>query len=112
MHTVAFACKRVEGMSREEYARHYREIHAPLARRLPGLVEYRQMLLRDEADGPVVSAGYDSLSVYVFADDAAAAAAWASPEGIELNEDTPTFMDWDSVLTFPVASELSMAPIS
>ncbi len=27
MHTVMFACKRLNGMSREEYEHHYHEIH-------------------------------------------------------------------------------------
>jgi uncharacterized protein (TIGR02118 family) len=111
MHTVIFACKRVDGMSREEYERHYRETHGPLAQRLPGLVEYRQLILRQgAAESPVPLAGYDSLSIYVFRDDAAAAAAWASPEGIKLNEDTPRFMDWPTILTFAVESERALAP--
>ena len=44
---------------------------------------------------------YDSVSTYVFTDDAAAEAAWASPEGIALNEDTSVFMDWDTVIAYP-----------
>ncbi|MBT8162258.1 MULTISPECIES: hypothetical protein [Arthrobacter] len=33
----------------------------------------------------------------------AAAAAFESPEGVALNEDTGRFMDWPSVLTIPLA---------
>ena len=101
MHTIVFACQRVPGMSRADYETHYHEIHAPLACALPGLLEYRQMLIRSDYQWHDQASDYDSISTYVFADDAAAQAAWASPEGIALNEDTGAFMDWDTVIAYP-----------
>ena len=110
-HTIMFACRRVPDLTRAEYEQHYREIHAPLSRRLPGLVEYRQALLSEgEADGPVPTARYDSISTYVFVDDEAARAAWASPEGEAVNNDTPTFMDWQTIMSFQIQSERVLTP--
>jgi uncharacterized protein (TIGR02118 family) len=101
MHSIVFVTRRLPHLSHEEFVEHYIRVHAPLARRLPGLVEYRQMPIRRDYVWEGRSAEYDAVSVYVFESDDAAAAAWASPEGVELNEDTPTFMDWDSILAFP-----------
>lgn len=101
MHTIIFATRRKPGLTREQFAEHYRAVHAPLARRLPGLVEYRQTLLRDDYQWRGQRCDYDAISVYVFTSDAAAQAAWASPEGIALNEDTGAFIDWDTIVAYP-----------
>ncbi|MEU9343807.1 EthD family reductase [Streptomyces sp. NPDC048278] len=101
MHTIIFATRRKPGLTREQFAEHYRSVHAPLARRLPGLVEYRQTLLRDDYRWEGQKCGYDAVSVYVFESDEAAEAAWASPEGVALNEDTLLFIDWDTVISYP-----------
>jgi uncharacterized protein (TIGR02118 family) len=101
MHTIVFACRRLPTLSRTDYERHYWEVHAPLASALPGLVEYRQMLIRDDYEWQGQEREYDSISTYVFTDDAAAEAAWASPEGIAVNDDTGKFMDWDTVIAYP-----------
>ncbi|MFJ3802875.1 EthD domain-containing protein [Streptomyces sp. NPDC090088] len=101
MHTIIFATRRKPGLTREQFAEHYRSVHAPLARRLPGLVEYRQTLLRDDYQWEGQKCGYDAVSVYVFESDEAAEAAWASPEGVALNEDTLLFIDWDTVISYP-----------
>jgi uncharacterized protein (TIGR02118 family) len=101
MHTIIFATKRKPGLAREQFAEHYRTIHAPLACRLPGLVEYRQTLLRDDYQWQGQRCDYDAISVYVFTSDIAAEAAWVSPEGVALNEDTGAFIDWDTVISYP-----------
>lgn len=101
MHTIVFATRRKPGLTREQFAEHYRTIHAPLARKLPGLVEYRQTLLRDDYQWQGQQCSYDAISVYVFTSDEAAEAAWASPEGAAVNEDTHLFIDWDTVIAYP-----------
>jgi uncharacterized protein (TIGR02118 family) len=40
MHTVIYQLYRQEGMSREEFARHWTEIHAPIAAKLPHVKSY------------------------------------------------------------------------
>lgn len=101
MHTIVFATKRKPGLTREQFADHYRDVHAPLARKLPGLVEYRQTLLRDDYQWHGQPCDYDAISVYVFTSDEAAQAAWTSPEGLAVDEDTGLFMDWDTVIAYP-----------
>jgi uncharacterized protein (TIGR02118 family) len=101
MHTVVFITKRVDGMTHDEFVAHYEQIHAPLARELPGLIEYRQLPIRRDYEWNGQPADYDAVSVYVFESDDAAAAAWASPAGVAVNEDTVKFMHWDSILAFP-----------
>ena len=105
MFTIAFLTRRVPGMTRQEFFRHYHETHFPLAIRLPGLVSYQQNRIAHEDDiwtEPESFPDYDALSLYSFESREAADAAFSSPEGQALNEDTGTFMDWPSVLSIPV----------
>ena len=102
MHTIILATKRKPDVSLSEFIRHYHDVHAPLAQRLPGLLEYRQMLIRHEGPRSDEAIDYDAVSIYVFKDDESAEAAWKSPEGVLLEEDTGKFIDWPSVLAMPV----------
>ena len=105
MFTVAFLTKRLPQMSREAFFAHYGETHLPLAAKLPGLVSYQQTEIShgDRAWAQPESFGtYDALSLYTFASREDADRAFASPEGVALNEDTGLFIDWDSVLSIPV----------
>jgi uncharacterized protein (TIGR02118 family) len=110
VHTIVFATRRLPHLTHEDFVRHYQEVHAPLAQALPGLVEYRQMPIRTDLEWNGQEARYDAVSVYVFASDEAASAAWESPQGVELNEDTVCFMDWDSILAFPGHDTLLYGP--
>lgn len=101
MHTIVFAVKRLPHLTHEEYLRHYTEVHGPLARKMPGLIEYRQMPIRQDYQWNGQIAEYDSISIYVYESDEAAAAADASPQGLALKEDTMKIMDFDAVLSFP-----------
>jgi uncharacterized protein (TIGR02118 family) len=100
-HTLVFATRRKPGLTREEFAEHYHTVHAPLARKLPGLVEYRQTLLREDHLWHGQRCEYDAVSVYVFESDEAAEAAWKSPEGTAVDEDTGRFIDWATVIAYP-----------
>jgi uncharacterized protein (TIGR02118 family) len=101
MHIIVFVTRRLPHLSHEEFAEHYERVHAPLAQKLPGLVEYRQMDIRADYAWNGQEPTYDAVSTYVFESDEVAAAAWESSEGVVLNEDTVKFMEWDSILAFP-----------
>lgn len=45
--------------------------------------------------------GYDALSIYTFGSREVALAAFTSPEGLLVEQDTGKFMDWPSVLSIP-----------
>ncbi|MGA9914079.1 EthD domain-containing protein [Paraburkholderia sp.] len=105
MHTIAFLFKRKPGMTREAFDHHYKEIHAPIAARLPGLVEYRHYPAREANRGDVhahVPHGFDALSVYTFESEEAAAAAWNSPENGPVQTDTLLFIDVETMITLPL----------
>ena len=110
MHTIVFITRRLPHLTHDGFVEHYRQVHAPLARRLPGLVEYRQMPIRRDYKWEGQDPSYDAVSVYAFESDEAAVAAWESPEGIVLNEDTVKFMDWNTILAFPGASFDTLLP--
>jgi uncharacterized protein (TIGR02118 family) len=101
MFTMVYACRRIPGMTRAEYEAYYRDVHTPFARALPGLIEYRQMLVDQDFEWDGRTCEYDSVSTYVFPDQETARAAWASEAGLALEADTPLFMDWEAVLPFP-----------
>jgi uncharacterized protein (TIGR02118 family) len=109
-HSIVFVTRRLPHLTHEEFVRHYEEVHAPLAQQLPGLVEYRQMPIRADYEWNGQQTRFDAVSVYVFESDEAATAAWASPEGVAVNEDTVIFMEWESILAFPGHSFQSYGP--
>lgn len=110
VHTIVFVTKRRPELSLEEFTQHYREIHGPLARNLPGLVAYEQRLVRHEGPRSNEAPDYDAVSTYVFESDEAAEAAWSSPEGMLVQEDTGRFMDWTTVMALPVTPGLVSLP--
>jgi uncharacterized protein (TIGR02118 family) len=71
-----------------EFHRHYREVHIPLAKSLPGLRRYT--VSRDVA--LIRGAGpYYMIAELDFDDRAALEAAFASPEGQAAAQDVPKF---------------------
>lgn len=103
MYALVYLTKHIDSITLEEFFRHYHDVHYGLALKLPGLVSYTQTRIRrDGFLGDLAIGEYDALSQYVFESSDAAAAAFSSPEGVALNEDTGLFMDWPSVVTIPV----------
>ncbi|HWH26379.1 MAG TPA: EthD family reductase [Pseudolysinimonas sp.] len=103
MFTIAFLTKRRPDLSLDEYLHHYEKVHFPLAVKLPGLVSYTQQpIVHGGWNGTDSFPEYDGLSLYTFESKDEADAAFASPAGVALNEDTGLFMDWPSVLSIPV----------
>jgi uncharacterized protein (TIGR02118 family) len=105
-HTVfkiVFLTKRKPGLTLEEYLEHYRTVHYPLAAALPGLISYEQQPLDHSGwKGVDDVADYDALSTYTFESKEIAVAAYASPAGLALEEDTGVFIDWPTVKSIPV----------
>jgi uncharacterized protein (TIGR02118 family) len=105
MHTIAFLFRRKPGMSREQFEFHYKEVHGPIAAKLPGLIEYRHYPIRDANRGDVhadIPPGFDALSMYTFESEDAAVAAWGSPENVPVQADTLEFIDVDTMITLPL----------
>ncbi|MED4240963.1 EthD domain-containing protein [Priestia megaterium] len=106
MHSVMFIFKRQSHLTLEEFYDHYEHIHGPLARRLEGLVEYRQHPTRKPGlgDGAYIpeKAPYDAASVYTFESPEAAEMAWISDVGKELDLDTHKLMDTKTMISLPI----------
>ena len=77
MLKVVSLMKRKEGMSFEDFRKWALEEHPPLGQRLPGIRHYRMSVVLE--DNP--SLPCDAVSEFWFDDEAARAAAFATPEG-------------------------------
>ncbi|MEB3371726.1 EthD domain-containing protein [Saccharopolyspora mangrovi] len=102
VYTLAFLTRPKPGITEDEFFVHYRDVHRPLAQKLPGLLAYRQTRIRKDGFRGADAGDYAAYSEYTFNSEQDAAVAWRSPEGIALDEDTGRFMDWPSVLTLPL----------
>ena len=84
-----------EDLTLEEFRRHWREVHAPIARRLPGLRAYTQHHVVDTGardDFPAPPATVDGIVELVFDSVEEMDAALAGPVGRELVDDARNFM--------------------
>jgi uncharacterized protein (TIGR02118 family) len=77
MLKVVSLMKRKEGMSFEDFRKWALEEHPPLGQRLPGIRHYRMSVVLE--DNPALPC--DAVSEFWFDDEAARAAAFATPEG-------------------------------
>ncbi|NMI03397.1 EthD domain-containing protein [Paenibacillus sp. SZ31] len=106
MHSIVFIFKRHAELTLEEFYHHYEHVHGPIARQLPGLVEYRQHPVREAGSGDGDYAdklqGYDAISTYTFESAEAAAVAWTSETGKILDDDTLRMLDVSTMITMPV----------
>jgi uncharacterized protein (TIGR02118 family) len=78
-------------LTRDEFRRHLKDVHAPLAMNLPGLRKYTQNYAG--SDPMRKSPGWDAIVELYFDSWAAMEAAWASPEGAASDADLPAFAD-------------------
>lgn len=85
---------RAEGTSHEEFARHLREEHVPIAEALPGLQRYSTSL----PNSPENSA-YDGLAEATFRDMSAVRAAFDSEVGERVLDDVEAIADMDETET-------------
>ena len=90
MYTQLFLCTRPGHMSHAEFRSYWRDIHGPIAKRLPGLEEYVQL---DAAEDDAGGWTFDGVALMTFQDQAAAETAWASVEGRATMDDAANFAD-------------------
>ena len=90
----------------QQFRHHLQEVHAPLARNLPGLRAYKQNhVVADSKHNP----GWDAIVELYFDDWAAMEAAWASPQGKDSDTDLPLFVDLTRT-TWSVVEEINLLP--
>jgi len=78
-------------LTADQFHRHMRETHGPLAMSLPGLRKYVQNFAsKDAARQP---AGWDAIVELYFEDRPSMEAAWASPQGAASDADLAAFAD-------------------
>ena len=83
------------GLTHEEFMRHWVEIHAPLARKVPGIRRYVQTHLLEERKRPDIPSSdveIDGVAELWYDDQEAMRKALASPEGKALYADGALFI--------------------
>jgi uncharacterized protein (TIGR02118 family) len=95
------------GMSSDQFRRHLREVHGPLAMKLPGLKQYAQNFA--QADATRKAPAWDAVIELYFEDRETMEAAWASPAGAASDADLPAFADL-SRTTWSVVEEVILLP--
>ena len=86
---------RKEGMTHEQFMKHWVEVHAPLAHAVPGLRRYVQNHIKGErtrADIPATGVEVDGVAELWFDDQAALEAAAKTPEMKALHADGALFI--------------------
>ena len=86
MHRVLFAIHRKPELSFEEFLTHYRDVHLPIARKLPKLRQYDIFPVEPGGDGP------DAFTLMTFDSAEDFEAFLAAPEMAEIAEDNATFI--------------------
>ena len=90
---IAVLTRRPE-LSREEFARHWREMHGELSRRVPNMLRYVQNLVTEEVPHPHLPAGVSNIDGFAeiwFEDRETMEAALATEECKALYADGPLF---------------------
>lgn len=89
-----------------QFLHHLQQVHAPLAKSLPGLKHYKQNhVAQDPKRKPP---GWDAIVELYFENREAMEAAWASPQGAASDADLPLFADM-SRTTWSVVEELTLS---
>ena len=86
---------RKDGLTHEQFMKHWVEIHAPLAHRVPGLRRYVQSHIVEERtrpDIPATALEIDGIAELWYDDREAMAGAHASPEAKALHADGALFI--------------------
>ena len=86
---------RKDGMTHEQFVRHWVDIHAPLARAVPGLRRYVQSHIlaeRKRPDIPALEVEVDGVAELWYDDAESMARAMASPESKALHADGALFI--------------------
>src|SRR5260370_37276827 len=92
---------RKDGMTREQFTRHWLEIHAPLARPVPGLERYVQSHILEEfkrADIPTSAVQVDGIAELWVADRSSMERALAPPHMAALHAHAGLFLGGHNTL--------------
>ena len=90
-----------------QFRQHLEKIHAPLARKLPGLKRYKQNHAATDPSRPHPE--WDAIVELYFDSWELMEAAWASPQGAASDADLPLFADMTRT-TWSVVEELTLLP--
>ena len=92
-------------LSAEQFQRHLKEVHGPLAKKLPRLKKYVQNYVSQDAmrEAP----GWDAIVELYFDDRDSMEKAWESPEGAASDADLPLFVDLKRT-TWSVVEEVTL----
>ena len=91
----------------DQFRRHLTNVHAPLAKALPGLREYRHNHVCD--DPKRKHPGWDAIVELYFDNRQSMEAAWASPHGAASDADLPLFANL-SRTSWSIVEEVSLLP--
>jgi len=98
---------RRHGLSQQEFRRHLKDVHGPLAKKLPGLKRYVQNYVSD--DSKREAPGWDAIVELYFDDRESMEKAWDTPEGAASDADLPLFADLKRT-TWSVVEEVTVLP--
>ena len=100
MTKVVYVMFKKEGMSSEEFRRHWKETHAPIVKEMPGLKQYVQnhALVDPEGHEPP----YDGFEEFYFESQEVMEEALATSEGEATLGDIPKFCDMQKTLGLTV----------
>lgn len=90
---------RKSGLTREEFLRYWRDVHAPLAAALPGL---RRYVRNPTLETPGRELAYDGVAELWFDDRESLRAAFRSPEGQRVSADQTNFIAIDGSVSLVV----------
>jgi uncharacterized protein (TIGR02118 family) len=96
---------RRQDLSQEEFRRHLRDVHGPLAQKLPGLRKYVQNYVCD--DPKRKHPGWDAIIELYFEDWDTMERAWCTGEGRASDADLPLFADLKRT-TWSVVEEVTV----
>lgn len=94
------------GMKGEEFRRYLREVHGPLAKKIPGVRRYVQNYAQPDAKR---EPEWDAVIELYFDDREKMEAAWATAEAAASDADLPAFADL-SRTTWSVVEEIIVLP--
>jgi uncharacterized protein (TIGR02118 family) len=94
-------------LTAEQFRRYLSQVHAPLAKNLPGLKGYKQNHVVHDAERK--HPDWDAIVELYFDNREAMEAAWASPQGAASDADLPAFADLKRA-TWSVVEEITFRP--
>jgi uncharacterized protein (TIGR02118 family) len=95
----------IQGMDQDQARRHWRDVHGPLGRAVPGVEGYVQnhfVPLTGVSDVPEPELPYDGYASLWFTDEAGRDAALATPEWQALVEDGDNFLEMATIVSMRI----------